>query len=517
MRTRALLALVPAIALAACGRYEPARFADRPVVTRVHDEYPINVPSREEYDERVYLSDVYLRRPLFDFVRPLEFGTAGDVNAIDEVPTSTWYDPDQAKHVAGPIEGRGPAFPLVALDETPMTDGDALVVRDARGLRYELLVDPEEHPGMLTAAEVMGAAMLRTLGFRTPPAFVVGVPDTLLAAEPRPGAGKRLAKWLARKTRLASGMRRVSATLWPNGVDVGFSPDFTRRPDDANDRVDHHNRRTLRALKIFAHWIGWTAFDVEATRDVYVGKPRDGHLVHYLVGTSRAFGTSDLQVHYVVDEEAGSEWSRFITFGLAPPQPKPVRLGPFPSVGYLPSELVPGQFDVSPPYSPFVRMTAPDEYWAGKRLVDVGERAIAEALAVAHLPVEATRYLASALETRRRQLIAHAMGVVTPLDPIATAGRVVSLWDRAILAGAATREGSVYEVSYLDERGREIAPRERIASDGEITGLVVPETLTSGTVALHVRAFRNEVAAPRWCDVHVVVGPDEVRVIGVRH
>ena len=168
-RSIVLSALLGALA-AGCGHYVPALFAARPTVTVVHDDRPIDVPSNRRFDERDQISDIYLRRPLFDVVRPLDFPTAGDVNAMDEVPTSSWYDP--AQPVLTPSELTPPAPPLMVLDETPATTAEALVVRDARGARYELLDDPADQPGLFTGAEVLGGFLIRSLGLRAPRSWV---------------------------------------------------------------------------------------------------------------------------------------------------------------------------------------------------------------------------------------------------------------------------------------------------------------------------------------------------------
>jgi len=298
---------------------------------------------------------------------------------------------------------------------------------------------------------------------------------------------------------------------------VGIASDFSLRRDDPNDRIEHPNRRTLRATKIFAHWMGWTTFDVKATRDVYVGPPGQGHLLHYLIGTSRAFGTPDLQQFALRDEEAGGLWWHLVTLGLSPPVTSPPRRSLFPSLGFLSEVVVPGDFVVSPPYSPFVRLTPADEYWAGKRLVDSGEDAIRIGIEAAELPDDASRYLETVLKKRRRALIVHAMSVVTPVDVAATTGRQVWLRDRAIVAGVAEARGTTYEVAFLDGNGAEQAPRRTLAASGELTVVRLPREILFGTTVLHVRVLRGGVPAPRWCDVHVLADRSAARVIGVRH
>ena len=509
-----VLGLAGAAAVGGCGRYQPALLADRPVVTVVHDDRPIKVPSRHSFDEREQVSDVYLRRPLFNVVRPLEFPTGGDVNALDEVPTSSWYDPGQGAGAPEAASG-APSLPLFALDELPVTHEDAIVVRDARGGRYELLADPPDTPGLLTGAEIYGSALLRALGLRAPRAWIVGVPDSAIITDV-PKALPLLDRWVTRRAATVKGVRRASATLWPHGIDVGITGDYAMRGDDPNDAVDHHDRRTLRAMKVFAQWMAWTSFSVRSARDVYVGKPGEGHLEHFLIGASRAFGTQDLQRDAVRDEESGSFGWNLITFGLSPPVVIPPRRSAAPSLGYLLPTLDPGSFEVSPPYSPFVRLTPPDAYWAATRLLAIGDEAIRAAIDAADLPEDAGRHLAEILKSRRRILVANAMEGVSPLDVAAVTGRSVWLRDRAIAAGVAAAKRTRYEIAFLDAQGNDRAASRNVQARGELTVVTLPAGL-NGLVVVQLRTVRGEARAPRACDVHLIADGATARVVGVRH
>jgi len=508
------IAFVLSASATGCGRYEPALFADRPTVKRVNDDKPIDVPAHASFDEREQLSDIYLRRPLFDFVRPLDFPTAADVNALDEVPASSWYDPEQP--VLAPEGITPPVPPLLALDERAVIGDGALVIRDARGLRYELRVDPKEQAGLRTGAEVVGGYLLRSLGLRAPRSWIVTLPDAVFTTDGDTSRA-RLGDWLTTTAATVEGGRRVSATFWPGGIDVGITSDFSARRDDPNDRVPHHDRRTLRAMKIFAHWMAWRQFGVRSTRDVYVGKPGEGHLLHYFVGMSRALGTQDLQPEAVRAEQAGSVGWNLITLGLSRPKVTAARHAEFPSLGYLPADLVPGDFDVSIPYSPFVRMQPADEYWAAKRLMDAPAEALRAGIPAAGLPINAGAHLVDVLERRRRLLIEHAMTVVTPVDVTASVGRSVWLRDRAIAAGFANASTTRYEVAFLDTEGREISHGIRFKAAGELTAIPLPAGHLFGAIVLHVRAVRDGAQLPRACDVHVMADRASVRVIGIRH
>ena len=516
-RTFRFLAVAATLTVAgACGRYRPALFADREIVTAVHDEQPIAVPSRTSFDEPQQVSDIYLRRPLFDVVHPLDFPTAGDVNALDEVPRSTWYDPEAAAQRGVPkATALRPTPPLQVLDEEPLTTDDALVVLDSSGSRYELVADPPGHAGLATGADVLGGYLLRSLGLHAPMAWVLEVRDSGITTDSEKSRA-RFSAWAKTKEVPTGGVRRVSATRWPGGIDVGVTSDFSTRSGDPNDETAHNDRRTVRAMKIFGDWIGFSRFGVRHTRDVYVGKPDEGHLVHYVVGTSKAFGTEDLRERPALDDGGGGLWWNLVTFGLSPTSVRaPVGSG-YPCLGYLPSTLEPGQYDVSPPYSPFVRFTPADEYWAAKQMASAGDDALRSGIAAADLPDMAATHLLRVLQNRRRILIDHGMSVVTPLDAAGTSGRLVFLQDRAILAGIAVPLHTRYEVEFLDRDGKELSRRAHLDAVGAITGVPLPDGV-SGLVVLHVRVVRNGRGAPRACDVHVVVGRNGTRIIGVRH
>ena len=77
----------------ACSGYRPARFGVRAPVAEVHDDAPIPVPRWRWVPEPVYLSEVYLHRPLRETMDLAPYPDAGDINSMDEVAHSTWFTP----------------------------------------------------------------------------------------------------------------------------------------------------------------------------------------------------------------------------------------------------------------------------------------------------------------------------------------------------------------------------------------------------------------------------------------
>jgi hypothetical protein len=251
-------------------------------------------------------------------------------------------------------------------------------------------------------------------------------------------------------------------------------------------------------------------------RDVYVGAPGEGHLVHFLVGTSRAFGTAELRERATLDESGGSFGWNLVTLGLSSPVVRAERESRFPSLGYLPSDLDPEHYDVSPSYSPFARFQPADEYWATKRLLEAGDGALRSGISAAGFSGEASRHLLKVLMRRRQLLLAHGLSVVTPLEVAGTSGRVVLLRDRAITAHFALPATTYYDVRFLGSDGDELGSPVHLDAVGAITGVRLPDDVT-GRVVLHVTAVRRGREAPRACDVHLEATASEARVIGLRH
>ena len=132
-RTSIALALLSALS---CNE-RPARYADRPPVTEIVDRQPVPLPGRTPLIEAVYLSETYLRRPLVGVLDAERVPRAGDVNSLDEVPPSSWWDPRP---------------------------------EDTGAIRVRLHHDPKGYPNTETAALVIASRLVRKVGYRTPEA-----------------------------------------------------------------------------------------------------------------------------------------------------------------------------------------------------------------------------------------------------------------------------------------------------------------------------------------------------------
>lgn len=97
-----------ALTLAGCATHatRPARFVDRPAVLDVSDEGPIPVPTRLDPLKEVTLSDAFVKRPMVEALETKRPPEAGDVNALNEVPRSSWLSHDPAE--PGAVNPRPP-------------------------------------------------------------------------------------------------------------------------------------------------------------------------------------------------------------------------------------------------------------------------------------------------------------------------------------------------------------------------------------------------------------------------
>jgi len=492
MRFSRWLTLV-SLSLAACA-YRPARYADRPAVTEVADDQPIAMPRRTPFIEAFYLSDVYLRRPIVDALDAERFPNARDVNALDEVPRSSWYDPpplERGAFAASSSRPGGPEPPIV------LRRGSRLI-SDRRGESYQLESD-DGPPATSTAAELIASRLVRALGYRTPSVTWVDPEELGLEAELDPTR-----RWIARR--------------WPLGVDLGPTDMTLPRSDDPNDRVSHRDRRTLRALGLVAAWLDLREIGPHHLRDVYVGRPGRGHVQHFLVGLGDALGSPRTRRSHrrptAVGVVRGSPIENLVTLGLA--RPPANGDGDEPTLRVF-SPTGAGSHALSDPWEPVDRLLPADGYWIAKRMARIGRGILEDAVRAARFGDPALdAHVLRALMTRRRELVEHWFSEVTPCELERLLGRDLVLSDEAVRAGIDTTGSSHYEVTVLDDSGAEVTPTQDVRSrDAEVV-VKLPE-LERDYLVVRVTKIGRAGAAPRPFELHLVQERGAPRVVGARH
>lgn len=499
---RHLLPLCALLGLSGCSLYLPTRFADRPPAQHVLDDLPIPVPEHRDLLEAVRWSDIYLRRPLVRALDPSRPLRAGDVNAVDEVPISSWFEPLEAEALSDAWWGEGPPEPpLKLIGGKPDIQGDAVRVLDARGIGYELVVDPRQAPDTATAAGPITARLLQAIGYRVAPAHRIAFERSQI--EGGDTRNKLFQKDIDRRIFLA--------TEWPLGIDIGLTAPRGRRPDDPNDRVPHENRRTLRALLPIASWLDIGGVGTGYTRDAYVGQPGKGHVQHFYTRSSPGLGSqralSGKPYESAAGVVAGSPLQNLLTLGLNssgsderhPTDPRLLIAAPDA-----------GDFVISTPYEPFDELRPDDVYWATKRIASISDQTLVRAIQGSGQPLAEQQRLNTTLRERVLQLVDVCLRLVTPIEYEGVSeGRLI------VRDFASFRFGNkpvAHNVWLHDARGRLLAHSQLAPAPRSL--LTIPRAIGLDYLVVRIQALRSP--APRPAELHFRLSPNP-RLVGVIH
>ncbi|MDX2088399.1 MAG: hypothetical protein SFX73_11140 [Kofleriaceae bacterium] len=443
------LALVPLIA---CASNKPTkattvRYANQPIVTRVADKQ--NTPKIPA--ERLYLMVFYQFDGSFysrvmrglSLPRPQR---AQGINALDEVPDSTWFTNRITKEKLTPEEVHaGPAvsgnpeehlpWTVVSTKTGGVTPG--LVIKDARGYTYLLKFDLDGLPETETAAAVIANRLVWAAGFNVPEDYVVKVnrSDIRLVAsstykdlnKKRPMRPEDLQRIYDLIVMGPNGEIRGMASRIVEGKALGGHPDRGVRRDDPNDVIPHELRRDLRGLYAMFAWIDQTDVKESNTLDVWIpnpANPKDHYVKHYHVDFGSAFGAMaagkrDQRRGYVYAFDPVASLTTFLSVGtnerVWEDRTRPTLTG----VGlYEAHNFDPGKWRTyTPSYLPLLVADRIDNYWATKIIMSFTPQQIRAAVKAGRLsdPI-AEEYLAQQIILRQRATGQYWFSQVNPLD-----------------------------------------------------------------------------------------------------
>lgn len=416
------------------------RFVNAPPVVRVDPGDPIPRPTNRPFLRRAYYFDTYLGRRaarLLD-TRP---GRALNVNALDEVPDSPWFENRIGVRPVSEAELRmkgspGPRPPFAVLGTKIGGVSPGVLVRDATGTRYLLKFDLPGDPDTETAADVIAQRLLWAVGYHTPEDRIVffRAEDLHLAAgaevkdvfgDKRPMTEADLQGVLASIDRRPDGSVRGLVSQLLHGVPLGGYPQESVRADDPNDRVPHEDRRDLRGARVFFSWLNHVDVKEDNTLDMWVpvpGGPDRGVVWHHLVDFGNSLGTfhwrRDPSAGFTHFLDAGHGLRSLVSFGLWRRPWEGVRSSPLPGVGNFESaRFDPAGWRPRSPWAPFERQDRFDGLWATKILMRVGPRLIAAAVDEAHYAdPRAAAFVARTLRERQIKIGRHWLRQASPLD-----------------------------------------------------------------------------------------------------
>jgi hypothetical protein len=527
------------IVLAGCA--SGPRFADRPIVWRVDDARTIAEPDDRDYQPIAYFADVLAFRRATRALELPDDDPAENVNALDEVPDSSWFtnrlsvrrvSPSEAAR--GPVTVGTPVPPLSVVRGKSGGGNAGFIVEDANGRRFIVKFDPIENPEMQTAASVIVNRILWTAGYNVPEDTVfdlaradlrVGEDATFEddVGNDEPITEAWIDAMLERVAVRADGRYRASASLFLSGSPLGgFSAEGTRS-DDPNDVIDHEDRRELRGLRVFAAWLNHTDMKEDNTLDMFVEEDGRRFIRHYLVDFGEALGGHAAEKRryedgheYVLDWEQNT--GAIFTFGLWVRPWEHIRETPWPAVGAFESRAFdPESWHEAYPFAPFIEADAGDHYWGAKLVARFTREMIEAIVAEARLSnPEAARYLVRTLMERRRKIGLAYLSHVSPIDwftPSADAlcGIDVAVWSGIATQGFVERLPDDYDPDFDDgreSRGHRLR-RVAVADDGTFC---VPMRGSEYTIA-RLRTLRGHDARPVM-QVHYA-GGDRPRLLGL--
>lgn len=259
-RSIRLSIIVMILALSGCaGRAPVYRFAARPPVITAADTLPSPLPEKTSYASAYYSMETLVRRPVQAGLSLSHSQPAGDVNALDDVPASSWFTPrlgyidlSPEDLLRGPEETGPPQMPITVVKAKSGGGNPGFIVRDQRGATYLIKFDPPDFPAIETTTALIVNRLLWGFGYNVPEDYLFFFSADDLQVDP---TGELTAgdvqKVLEQVSAPLDGRYRSTASLYVSGRILGPMADVGTRPGDRNDTVAHENRRVLRALKVF--------------------------------------------------------------------------------------------------------------------------------------------------------------------------------------------------------------------------------------------------------------------------
>ena len=539
-----------AVGCAPAATVPPARFANAPPVHAVNDR--VDTPAEPERHVSLRHFDFYDAAFAQPIVRALELPRdrrAIGVNAIDEVPDSTWFtnrigirDLTPGEIERGPLTIDSPERHLPwTVHSTKPSAGAAsgVMITDARGIRFMLKFDEPAWPELLTATDVVSNRLIWACGFNVAedqiveftPADLVVAPD---ATVPDPlGETKHkltraeLDRQLAALPRAADGRLRAMATRWLAGKSLGGPRDHGTRDGDPNDVIPHELRRDLRGERAIFAWLDHDDTRRDNFLDMWVADPADPHhhhVRHYQIDFDKTLGampttTRDPRVGHRRSLDLPDMLASLAMLGLRPHPWGTDTAPPYRGVAarFGAWDFDPGGWRSDLQYLPLQLADRFDAFWGAKLVGRFTRDQIRAAVSAGrYSDPRAVDYVTDTLVARQRALTRYWYARVNPLDRFAAiedaAGVAVCFDDLAIGAAHASAAETSYLITRHDRAGRPIAPAVRVAATAART--CTPGAPLAGYTIFELVTDRPGVAGATY--VHVARDPAGApRVIGL--
>jgi hypothetical protein len=486
-----LLRLLAVFTLAGCAGV--SRFPLAAPLTHDDDQRAFSQPPEEYYSPFAWDGANYMVfHPIARFFAVDPAGPATNVNALDEVPDSSWFENRLGARRVTPEEvTRGTCGDEVLDPSGP--DGSWTIDRgkdnganpgfrvNIKGLgKFMLKTDPEDEPDRATGATAISTRIYHAIGYHAPCDTVVYFRPQLLKLQPgltvtnnegvtAPFDQARLDRVLKQASH-RNGLVRMVASSWLPGKPLGPYRYEGTRDDDPNDVIPHEDRREVRAGRLVAAWVNHFDTREQNTMDVFVPadpKKKDGpgYVRHYIIDIGDAFGSRwavdgisrRLGNSYVFDGQHIAE--DFLSLGtISRPWERAQLTGGI--FNYFSArDFDPEAWRGEYPNPAFMRMTEQDGAWMARILARFDDQLVQAAVKVGQYDPVSERYLYETLLARRDAILRRYLSKVSPLTEVKVDQRGLCALDLARQTGVVPNEGMSFR-AYL-YRGGSLEPAEK--------------------------------------------------------
>jgi hypothetical protein len=367
---------------------------------------------------------------------------ASNVNAVDEVPDSSWYTNRHHIHrmstaelQRGPNRGPGPDFSSALITKAkPSGVTPGMMLKDANGQSYLVKFDEANYPNQLSGAEIISTKILYAAGYNVPENYIayldpknLKIGDDVEIADSdtkqkRPLSQEDLDRMLRGAARAADGRYRVMASKVLPGTPKGPFTQVGLRTDDPNDLIPHEHRRELRALRLISSWINnWDLKEAQSL-DVYVEEKGRKFLRHYLLDFGSSLGANDEPTEYYHGHEygfdVGSIAKEIFSLGLYESANEKRALIISPEAGnFTAAEFDPGSWKPNFPSVMFDNMDDYDAFWATRVILSFTEEDLSAIVETAEFTgLTTNNYMLQTLLDRRKMVARYWLGKVDGLS-----------------------------------------------------------------------------------------------------
>jgi hypothetical protein len=372
-------------------------------------------------------------------------GEAINVNALDEVPDSSWFENrlgvralSAAEVALGPCApGSGPPpTPWLVTGAKPNGANPGFIIKDASGQRHLVKFDGVVQGPRATAADVIVSKLYHAAGYSVPCNRVVyfdpaevsireGAKAEDASDNEVPLTQSHLDAVYAKAQVAADGRLRASTSLFLSGKPIGPFTYQGTNDADPNDVIPHQERRELRGMRLLAAWTQHFDAREQNTLSTWIETgPDQGYVRHNVIDFGDCFGsvweppTLGRRIghsHYFDLDETLADW---FTFGIRTRPWDTARFGPSGKVFayYDVHDFVPEDWKAGYPNPAFSRMSERDGAWMARIIARFSDAHLRQLVEIAQLGSPALdAELLRLLRGRRDRVLERYLTRLSPL------------------------------------------------------------------------------------------------------